>query len=261
MLFFTPKLPVSEEQRQWVNDGFRRLEKLLGRERMLRAKIVEPTAGDFPDPYSKDREAAERLFSRVCAYMSVDRSAVDMEIFPDETEELRELLPSWRSKGESGAAGMYLHAHERGPDGPGGHMLVAIRSSMLRDPMALVATIAHELGHVILLGGGRLTTDVGDHEPLTDLLTVFLGMGIFTANSAARFRKFQDERRIGWSVKRLGYLPERVFGYALAKFVVERGDGARWARHLSPNVRADFKQSLRWLKKNPEYVPMAKPIG
>jgi hypothetical protein len=39
-------------------------------------------------------------------------------------------------------------------------------------PKALVATIAHELGHVLLLGDGRVATQQQDHEPLIYLLTV-----------------------------------------------------------------------------------------
>jgi hypothetical protein len=263
MFGFSPKLPVSEDQRQWVNEGLMRLEKLLGRRRMLEAKMVEPTAEDFPDSYDRTPESAERLFSRVCDYMRVDRSSVELEIFQDETEELREILPSWREDGGSRAAGVYVHAHEQDPerDAGGGRMVVAIRSTMLKDPTSLVATIAHELGHVILLGGELMTPKTPDHEPMTDLVTVFLGLGIFTANSAAQFKQHQDERRIGWSVRQLGYLSERVFGYALAKFAIERGElKAEWARHLRPNVRADFEQSKRWLEKNPHYVPMAKPI-
>ena len=53
MFGFSAKLPVSEEERQWVDEGFRRLEKIIGRRRMLDAKVVEPTAEDFPDPYDK----------------------------------------------------------------------------------------------------------------------------------------------------------------------------------------------------------------
>jgi hypothetical protein len=262
MLGFSPKLPINEEQRQWVNEGFRRLEKLLGRHRMLEAKIVEPTAKDFPDPYDKTPEAVDKLFSRVCSYMQVDRSSIKLEIFPDETEELREILPSWRDRGGKRAAGLYIHAHEqeRIDDGEE-RMVVAIRSTMLRDPMSLVATAAHELGHVILLGGELMSGSTEDHEPMTDLLTVFLGLGIFTGNCAARFQQFQNDRRIGWSTQHLGYLSERVFGYALAKFAIERAEHrSEWARHLSPNVRADFKNSKSWIEKNPQYVHTAKAI-
>jgi len=86
---------------------------------------------------------------------------------------------------------------------------------------------------------------------MTDLVTVFLGLGIFTANSAARFRQYQDERRHGWSMQRLGYLPEEVYGYALARFTAERCVlKPEWAKYLSPNVRAYFQKSWSWLKKN-----------
>lgn len=253
MLGFSAKLPVSDEDRQWTDEGFRRLEKLLGRRRMLEAKVVLPTAQDFPDPYDKTASAAERLFFRVCAYMQVSSARVQLEIFDDETDELREILPYWHAEGGERAAGIYLHhgndssrSEEEKP------MVVAIRSTQLKDPLALVATMAHELGHVILLGGGLINpTTASDHEPLTDLLTVFLGLGIFTANSAARFKQYQDERRQGWTMQRLGYVPEQVHGYALARFAMERGEGKPdWARHLCTNVLSYFKQSRRWLQQN-----------
>lgn len=262
MPWFAPKLPIHEEDRQWVNDGFSRLERLLGRRRLIEAKLVEPTAEDFPDPYDRTQEAVEALFARVCSYMQVVRSSVKLEIFPDETENLQEILPSWHSDAGARAAGLYVHPDERGPASQQDReMVVAIRDSMLKDPMSLVATIAHELGHVILLGGNLLTHDTPDHEPMTDLLTVFLGLGIFTANSAAQFRQFQDNRQAGWSTQRLGYLPEPVFGYALAKFATERGEHKpAWAKHLSANVHSDFKHSMRWLAANPHYVPLAEPL-
>jgi hypothetical protein len=157
---------------------------------------------------------------------------------------------------------MYLHGQEKDGTAESGRMVVAIRSTMLKDPLTLVATVAHELGHVILLGGNLLDRNNPDHEPLTDLVTVFVGMGIFTANSAARFQQFQDDQRIGWSAQRLGYLSERVFGYALARFALERREHKPvWSRHLSPNVHSDFKRSKRWLEQNPQYVPLAKPFG
>jgi hypothetical protein len=264
MFGFSPKLPISDEERLWVDEGFRRLEKLLGRRRLLEAVVITPTAEDFPDPYDRTvAESVEKLFSRVCTYMCVDRTTIEFEIFPDETEELREILPHWRGGEGRHAAGLYLHAMEQrvGDDGEG-QGIVAIRSSQLKDPLSLVATVAHELGHVILLGGGLMNSKTADHEPLTDLLTVFLGLGIFNANASGRFKQFQEDRRIGWSMNRLGYLPEEVFGYALAKFCTERGEGAvQWERHLSTNVRAYFKKSRRWLTENPHAITMAKPIG
>jgi hypothetical protein len=248
-------LPVSDEDRKWVDEGFRRLEKLVGRRRMLEAKVVLPTAEDFPDPYDGTPAAAEMLFCRVCAYMQVKRSSVELEIFFDETEHLREILPYWRGDGAKRAAGLYVH-HPKDDSSEEEQseekcMVVAIRSTQLKDPLSLVATVAHELGHVILLGGRLLNPETSDHEPMTDLLTVFLGLGIFTANSAGRFKQYQEDRRQGWSMQRLGYLPEEVYGYALARFAAERSElNAVWLKHLSTNVRTYFKQSRTWLGKN-----------
>jgi len=120
--------------------------------------------------------------------------------------------------------------------------------------------MAHELGHVILLGGNLLDPQTPDHEPMTDLLTVFLGLGIFTANSAARFLQYQNDTHYGWSMKRLGYLPEEVYGYALAKFASERGDDAKWVRHLSTNVRTYYKRSQAYLRRNAPPAITAEPI-
>jgi hypothetical protein len=259
MFGFSPKLPIGHDERTWVNEGFKRLENLVGRQQMLEAKVIEPTAEDFPDTYDKTPAAAEKLFARVCGYMKVDCSRIELEIFQDETEELRKILPYWQGNSEKCAAGMYIHRDRSEGDVSGAeNPIVAIRSSQMKDPMSLVATIAHELGHAILLGRKLMTAKTSDHEPMTDLLTVFLGLGIFTANSAGRFTQYQDDKRAGWSMQRLGYLPENVFGYALAKFAAERGElKPRWARHLSPNVKADFKQARRWLEQNPliGYLP------
>jgi hypothetical protein len=266
---FGPKLPVTDEERQWVDNGFLRLGKMLGRERMLRATVILPTAEHFPDVYDKTPATAETLFQRMCAYMQVDRRPIEFEIFPDETSELRLILPYWRGK-SGGCAGLYTHdsavdekdEEDGAGDSDGKRMVVAVRSTQLKDPMSLVATVAHELGHVILLGGGLMDPETPDHEPMTDLLTVFLGLGVFTANSAGRFLQYQDDTHHGWSMQRLGYLPEEVYGYALAKFAAERGeDRADWVRHLSTNVRAYYKRSRAYLKKVSQRVVTAEPIN
>src|SRR5208337_4072351 len=201
MLGLSPKLPICAEDRQWVDEGFRRLDTMLGRRRMLEATVILPAAEYFPDPYDETPAAVEKLFCRVCAFMKVQRDRIDLEIFPDETEELHKLLPSWRSKHEKSAAGLYVHEtgdveSEEKPNEEN-RAVVAVKSTLLKDPLSLVATVAHELGHVILLGGGLMKRETADHETMTDLLTVYLGFGIFTANSAARFKQYQVERTAG----------------------------------------------------------------
>jgi hypothetical protein len=241
-----PKLPISEEDRLWVDHGFDRLSKMLGRRRMLEARVVLPDADHFPDPYDKSEAAAEKMFCRICDYMHVDRSQIDLEVFADETAELSQLMPYWRGGTGQCAAGIYMH-----PEDTTKKMVVALRHSQMDDPLSVVGTLAHELGHVILLGGGLIDHEAKDMEPMTDLVTVFLGFGIFNANCAGRFKQWQDNSKQGWSMQHLGYLPEEIYGYALARFAHDRRElDPKWAKHLSTNVRSYFKKSADWLSNN-----------
>src|SRR5262245_48660067 len=98
------------------------------------------------------------------------------------------------------------------------------------------------------LGQSRVRADENDHEPLTDLTTVFFGLGIFTANSTIRDRGWSSGLWTGWSTARLGYLNQRMFAYALARFAFERNElEPAWLRHVRPDVRAPLKQGLRFL--------------
>jgi hypothetical protein len=112
--------------------------------------------------------------------------------------------------------------------------------------------IAHELGHVRLFGKRRINSDRQDHEPLTDLATVYLGMGIFTANAAVNFGRISGygiEPAGGWLSRRLGYMTEPMFGYALACYAVVRGElDPAWAKYLDTNPRVYMKQGLRYLR-------------
>ena len=113
-----------------------------------------------------------------------------------------------------------------------------------------MATIAHELGHDILLGGGLITVDKEDHEPLTDLITVFLGLGLFMANATLRDKKAAGNNTSYHKIDAQGYLPSRICGYGLALFAYARGETKPdWARYLRPDAAHTFKSALRYLKK------------
>jgi hypothetical protein len=175
--------------------------------------------------------------------MRVDPDTLDLEVIPD-TSELFEMVPEYHASSSDPAG---LHFGQSSND----RALVAVKQSLLKDPLSLVATLAHELCHVILLDGGHMSRDIEDMEPMTDLATVFLGMGVFTANSARRFVQFQEDRRQGWSMSRFGYLPEEIFGYALARFAELRNESQPlWAKHLNTNVSTYYRQSAAWLGKN-----------
>ncbi|WP_188304758.1 hypothetical protein [Streptomyces sp. CBMA123] len=238
MALFAPKCPVGPAERVWIEESMAWLAAEFGREVLDRAPVL-PTAEFFPGPYEGSEEDIRRVIARLCGYLEVAPERLTVEIEPDDGERAMAagLGLGYRSRS---AAGHYRREN--------GRPVIAVDQRQAARPVALVATIAHELGHVRLLDERRITTARRDHEPLTDLLTVHFGLGVFTANSAFDFRRSDRGR----SSARLGYLSEPMLGYALACYAHRRGEAKPgWARHLTTNPRAYLRRSLRHLDRNP----------
>lgn len=240
-----PKLPITQEQRKWVDDSFVRLASFLGVQRLLQATVVSPTAEHFPDVFDGSEAALQRMFCRIATQMQVNPADVDVTLFASGHDLTRSLVPFYEGV-HSAPGGLYHHDPNVRPH-------ISINEIQLKDPMSLVAVLAHELGHIILLRPGLVDRTDSDMEPLNDLLTIFLGFGIFTANSAFRFEQHSDHRSEGWSNRRLGYLSEEQLGYALARFAFERHEGKPpWISLLAINVATYLKRSTAWLETNHE---------
>ncbi|GAB3137703.1 hypothetical protein GCM10027290_03890 [Micromonospora sonneratiae] len=229
--------PVRQVEQDWIESSLDWLLAEFGSAR-LRGSVVLPTDDFFPGVYRGSHEDIGSVLGLLCAHMDIEPVRVVVEHYADDVDpELAMHVPI--ASRSSGAAG-----HHRVRDG---RSIIAIRDDQATSPMALVATIAHELGHVLLLGDGRISADREDHEPLTDLLTVFFGLGIFGANAAFDFE--QDTSR--YRTTRLGYLTEPMFGYALARYAWLRGEtDPPWAGHLDTNPRTFLKRGLRYLARN-----------
>lgn len=216
----------------------------MGSETLLSVEVVLPTEEYFPDPYSGSPHDIHVMLERVCGYMDVDPREVEMRLYTnDDTANIHPLAAS--EKGGPHELGTYQMR--------GGKYHITLESSQAVNPEGLVATIAHELGHVVLLGEDRLDPDYEYHEPLTDLLTVFYGLGIFSANSSFSFEQYTNAQYQGWQASRSGYLTEEMYGYALALFAYARVESrSDWMKHLSVNVRHYFKQGSKYLSKGGE---------
>ena len=244
MSWGTPKLPLDEQQKEWIEKSLQWLLKEFGEDYFLKHQTILPEPSFFPDKYQGTEAYVAKLVERVCSYMDANSSLVDVDFFFDRDE----TASKHRLGGEghhSGAAGLYFSKTSQEKQ-----KKIAINVSEFKNPTKLVATIAHELGHVILLGGGKISRDDKNHEHLTDLITVFLGLGIFTANSAFQFSQWQDHSHQGWSTSRLGYMSEEMFAYSLAAYSWMRGEkNPKWSKYLAMNVGHYFKQSLKYLEK------------
>lgn len=227
--WFRPRCPVDPVEKAWVEKRMGWLTHVFGLERMRQATIVLPTPEFFPDAFTGKEADVPPLLGRVCKYMGMVPERLGLDFFVD-----------------NGPYGNALGIYLQGPPEQ-----VLINRTQLKDPLSLVGTLAHEVGHALLLGDGQISRDSSDHELVTDLLTVFLGMGVFGSNCVIR-ESFQNSSALyhAWSIGKQGYLSEKMYGYALALFSWMRGEKKPiWRSHLRPNVRAPFTKGLDYLER------------
>lgn len=255
MSWFTPKCPVDADAKKWIEDSFNWLIEAIGADILREVEVVLPTEEYFPDAYDGGRTSIRRMAERVCIYMDVDAKTIDLQFFDSEDDAHLHPLAV-----EEGRPQHDLGSYLRRPDGK---QVIRLDVNQSRNPQMMVATIAHELSHAILLGEDRLDPDHPDQEPITDLLTVFYGLGIFNANTTVVFEQFTNPQYQGWKVGGGGYLTEEAFGYALALFAYSRGETKPdWQSYLNVNVRTYFKRGLKYLTKTGDTtVPLVRKDG
>lgn len=82
---------------------------------------------------------------------------------------------------------------------------------------------------------------------LTDLTVVFMGLGIFLANSPRAWRG-QLSKWPGTTLNKPEYMSAPMYAYALAHLAWFRDEPRpAWAKHLHWHFRPEFKQALRYL--------------
>ncbi|WP_281897362.1 hypothetical protein [Phytohabitans aurantiacus] len=240
MVWWRTSCPVRSVEQGWIERSMDWFVGEFGEERLL-GDVVLPTDDYFPGAYQGSRDDVRAVLERLCKHMDIDPARVELEHdTADEDPGLSAHMPIHSAS--TGAAG-----HHRLRDG---RSVIGIRDDQAQQPVALVATVAHELGHVLLLGDGRISREREDHEPLTDLLTVFFGLGIFTANAAFEFGRENRGQYTYTTRTRLGYLTEPMYGYGLARYAWLRGEAdPAWARYVDTNPRAYLKRGLRYLNQ------------
>lgn len=237
---FRPKCPVPPREQAWIEKMLLWCVDRLG-DLPLRRPVVEPVDAFFPGTYLGTKQDVLRTVDQVRAHLgiSADRFTTEVAADGDKPSGLDQLpLNAFH---RTFVAGHYQQRDGRGP--------IRIDPAQAANQMVLVAVAAHELCHELLLGrGGVPGADGDDHEPLTDLLTVYTGFGLFTANAAFDFEAYKAG---GWRTRSLGYLNEAMFGYALACYAWMRGEAAAepaWARYLDTNPRGYLKQGVKFLE-------------
>lgn len=232
---------MSAKAQDWIENSLSWLRQQFGDEPLNGPILVPETV--FPDgPYGRDEDRIPATLRLICDRMRAPYDAIDLAIYGEYDQPIsqRDLPVASNMQGE---AGHFVRDGDR--------FVVSLHRATIDDPVAMVAVLAHEVAHVRLLGEGRVTKDQYDQEQLTDLATVFFGLGVFSANAAFNLQKSPGGyRRIGgWRTSALGYLGEELLGYALAYYVTMRDDtDMAWAQRLDLNPRTYLMRGLKFLE-------------
>jgi hypothetical protein len=238
------KCPVSEEMRIWLENALIWLIRQFGEKKLLNVKQYIPAQEDFPLALDGTEEMCARLLNIVATQMDTAPDNIQLNFYNSNIVELDERtgLATRFDDNEVHSVGFYELEKQDGK------FSIAIERSQLKETDKLIATLAHELSHIKILGEGRLQEN---NEYLTDLATVFFGFGVFSANSSFKFYSNYS----GWGYSRQGYLSQQEWAYSLALFAYIREEKLPgWTKYLSPNIRADYIASEKFIYENQDKV-------
>ncbi|MEL7270374.1 MAG: hypothetical protein AAGL34_12435 [Bacteroidota bacterium] len=233
------KLPITKADQIWVEDSLQWLRTELGEELFMKIETVTPTSDFYDRTFDGTEDDARFILERTKELMGLKKTRVKLRFFSDSPIEMADgtvlttpadIEGKWNS-----AAGTFEQKR--------GKTIISIERRQLKNPISLIATIAHELTHEILLGQNRI--DEND-EYLTDLTAIAYGFGIFIGNSRFEF----SASGFGWQSSGQGYLPEQVIAYAMASLSKKRNEKTDYTQFLDKSLKKYFDQSSAWLAKN-----------
>ncbi len=244
----SPKLPVTPEDKEWIEESMIWIKQIFDADYFIGLDTILPNKNYYNCNFNGQQSDAEFVLEQTKIYMDIDREDIKLDFFSDSPVEMADgtllstpsdnINGSWKS-----ATGTY--------ESDGNNTIIRIEKNQLKNTTGLIATIAHELCHEILLGEGYLEEN---DEYLTDLLAVAYGFGIFLGNSCHSFNKFRTAHGSGWESASTGYLPEQVIAYAMAWLCIYRNEEPVWKTMLNPTILKYFNQGMEYIKTYPDKV-------
>ena len=241
-----PKAPVTDEDRDWIEDSLKYLINEFGYDKIKNLKTITPTTDYFDYNFKGTEKDAEYLLNKIMSLMDIKGWRIKLMFYSEQPLEFSEGVLATPSKnlkgGWKGSAGRYV-------DKGYGKKEVWIEMGQLMKPQSLIATISHELSHYKLLGENRIEEN---DEYLTDLTAISYGFGIFISNSLFDFSQWTGSTHQGWQMNNKGYLPEQMVAYAIALLIKFREESIDIERYLNKSSYKYYKKSIVYLNKNPE---------
>lgn len=237
------KCPITEEDRQWVEEALGWLVNVFGKETLLQKQPILPTKEQFSKELNGVKEDAEYLLNFLLDVMDIKGKEINLSFYQNPKQiEFSEGLTTVRGDYDL-SLGRYIEYDD-------GLIEILIEEELLKNPISLIATLGHELAHVKLLSDKLIEEN---DEYLTDLTVIFFGLGIFNANtSLTKLNTWSGVSHSGWQISGgEGYVPYKVQAYAMAAISNYRQETSTdWSNYLEKEVKREFDKSLKYINLN-----------
>lgn len=206
--------------------------------------LILPTEEFFPSKVTSEKEAADTTFRQVMKHAGLEDWPVHLE------EQERDVDPLVNATTVIQNLDIPTGGTFRVSESD--EVTITYNPGIVTDPAQMVAVFAHELAHYLTSNAPEPPPGGWDNwEFATDICAIFMGFGIFQANSAFKFEQFASVESVGWKSSGNGYLSQKECCYSLAIFLGLKDIPAnRVNPYCDANVRGYLRKALRELESN-----------
>lgn len=233
----TPKCPLTEEEDAWVTRRLSLVDQKLFK--LNSKKLILPNGDYFPFELTETEEDAQLILHQIGKLIGENVDEIELKFYSEQPIDLGGGNKSRRDS-TKGTAGTYQFFTN----------IISIEESQLKNAEKLVATMIHELCHYFMQNKYGKYRWGKDEEPMTDLLAVAYGFGVFMGNAKYNFQQYQSGTGQGWSWSTQGYLKLPLIAHAIAIIELEKGNKAvrpSWFKHLNLNFKQAYQKSMKYL--------------
>lgn len=246
----TDKLPITAEDKEWVEEVLLFLKDNFGEEYFLSLETILPNKRYYDHTFTGAEADAEFVLNQTKIYMDVEDD-IRLEFFSHSPVEMADgTLLTTPSNNINGTWDSTTGTYENDGNTP----IITIERSQLKDTQSLIATVVYELSYHLNLDDGFPAETEETAGCIIELVGIAYGFGIFLGNSRFTFNKYSTPTGTNWQTYGKGFLPEQVVAYAMAWLCTFRKEEPVWKDMLNPSMLKYFNQSMDYIQKYPEKI-------
>jgi hypothetical protein len=236
----TPSSPITTEDEEWLLSAIEWFEQAFNID-LLSQPVYLPDDDFLGFNYTGSEEDMLLVVDLVAEKMGINGNRISVYLY-DEFQPMEFTDEGVYSNYEDGSQltdGQYQEVVE-------GIYEIGIERTLLKNLSKLIATVAHELAHVKLLGEGRIEEN---DEPLTDLTASLFGFVVALANNSInKMDSWLGNTHSGWTIGGgSGYLHYKLYGFLIACWLKRKNEtDAEWLQHLDKEVLGEVRKSLKY---------------